>query len=96
VAFGLLTGSLLVVSVALVWFAHVGFDRIVGFGLKYPTGFSDNPDNLVMMQQPDPLSSNPSEQRTLVQCRYDLLLLFCSIVSQPLPLQGSGRNAVNR
>ena len=41
VAFGLLTGNLLVVSVALVWFAHIGFDRMVGFGLKYPTGFFD-------------------------------------------------------
>ncbi len=39
VAFGLLTGNLLVVSVALVWFAHIGFDRMVGFGLKYPTLF---------------------------------------------------------
>ena len=38
---GLLTGSPPVVSVALVWFAHIGFDRMVGFGLKYPTGFFD-------------------------------------------------------
>ena len=27
-----------VVSVALVWFAHIGFDRMVGFGLKYSYG----------------------------------------------------------
>ena len=40
-ALGLLTGSHPVVSVALVWFAHIGFDRMVGFGLKYPTGFFD-------------------------------------------------------
>jgi len=40
-AFGLLTGSPLLVSLALVWFAHIGFDRMVGYGLKYPTGFSD-------------------------------------------------------
>jgi hypothetical protein len=38
-ALGLLAGSSLVVSVALVWFAHIGFDRMVGFGLKYPTPF---------------------------------------------------------
>lgn len=25
--------------VALVWVAHVGADRAVGYGLKYPTGF---------------------------------------------------------
>jgi hypothetical protein len=38
-AFGLLAGSSLLVSVALVWFSHIGFDRMVGFGLKYPTDF---------------------------------------------------------
>jgi hypothetical protein len=37
-AFGLLSGSSLLLSVALVWFSHIGFDRMVGFGLKYPTG----------------------------------------------------------
>lgn len=37
----LVAESPLVVSVALVWFAHIGFDRMVGFGLKYPMGFFD-------------------------------------------------------
>ena len=36
-----MTGSLLPVSLALVWFAHIGFDRMVGFELEYPTGFID-------------------------------------------------------
>lgn len=27
------------VQVALVWAAHIGADRAVGYGLKYPTGF---------------------------------------------------------
>ena len=40
-ALGLLAQSPLLVSVALVWFAHIGFDRMIGFGLKYPTGFFD-------------------------------------------------------
>jgi hypothetical protein len=26
-------------SLALVWFAHIGMDRALGFGLKYPTAF---------------------------------------------------------
>ena len=39
--FGLLWGSGLPVSLALVWFSHIGFDRMVGFGLKYPTRFVD-------------------------------------------------------
>lgn len=29
------------VHFALVWVAHIGADRFVGFGLKRPTGFSD-------------------------------------------------------
>ena len=40
-AFGLLSRSPLLVSLTLVWFSHIGFDRMVGFGLKHPTGFSD-------------------------------------------------------
>ena len=39
--FGVLAGSPLAVSVALVWFAHIGMDRLMGYGLKYPTGFKD-------------------------------------------------------
>jgi hypothetical protein len=27
------------VALALVWFAHIGFDRSLGFGLKYREGF---------------------------------------------------------
>jgi Domain of unknown function (DUF4260) len=39
--FGLLAGAPLTVAVALVWFAHIGMDRLVGYGLKYPTDFKD-------------------------------------------------------
>jgi hypothetical protein len=28
-------------AVALVWAAHIGFDRALGYGLKYPTAFAD-------------------------------------------------------
>lgn len=27
------------VQLALIWFAHIGMDRAVGYGLKYPKGF---------------------------------------------------------
>jgi len=27
--------------VALIWLAHVGFDRALGYGLKYPSAFAD-------------------------------------------------------
>ena len=40
-AFGLLAASPLAVAVALVWFAHVGMDRLAGYGLKYASGFKD-------------------------------------------------------
>jgi hypothetical protein len=26
-------------SVALIWIAHIGFDRLLGYGLKYPDDF---------------------------------------------------------
>lgn len=29
------------VGVALIWSAHIGMDRTVGYGLKYPTSFKD-------------------------------------------------------
>ncbi len=28
-------------TLALVWLAHIGFDRALGFGLKYASGFGD-------------------------------------------------------
>ena len=27
--------------IALIWFAHIGMDRVAGYGLKYPTKFKD-------------------------------------------------------
>ena len=34
-------------SLALIWFAHIGADRLLGFGLKYPTEFKDTHLNRV-------------------------------------------------
>ena len=28
-------------AVALTWLAHIGIDRLLGYGLKYPTAFKD-------------------------------------------------------
>jgi len=36
-----LGGPVLCREVALVWLAHIGFDRAMGYGLKYPTRFQD-------------------------------------------------------
>ena len=32
---------LAVFSLAFIWIAHIGLDRMLGFGLKYPTRFKD-------------------------------------------------------
>jgi hypothetical protein len=29
----------LLLSVAMIWLAHIGFDRALGYGLKYQAGF---------------------------------------------------------
>jgi hypothetical protein len=31
----------LLVQLALIWLVHIGADRVLGYGLKYPTGFKD-------------------------------------------------------
>jgi len=38
-AAGVLGGSPLLLAAALVWCAHIGFDRLLGYGLKYGAGF---------------------------------------------------------
>lgn len=38
---GVLGESDLAVQIALIWFAHIGVDRFLGYGLKYPTSFKD-------------------------------------------------------
>lgn len=36
---GLALSSPLVLSVAMIWLAHIGLDRALGYGLKYSSGF---------------------------------------------------------
>ena len=40
-ALGMIFASPLAIAVALIWLAHIGVDRTVGYGLKYPTSFKD-------------------------------------------------------
>jgi hypothetical protein len=40
-ALGMIFASPVAIAVALIWFAHIGMDRTVGYGLKYPTSFKD-------------------------------------------------------
>ena len=39
--YGWLSGNPLALQLALIWFAHIGGDRLVGYGLKYPSAFKD-------------------------------------------------------
>jgi hypothetical protein len=36
---GFAAGEPLVLSIAMIWLAHIGIDRALGYGLKYQAGF---------------------------------------------------------
>jgi hypothetical protein len=38
---GVLLSSGLALQLALIWFAHIGMDRMMGYGLKYPDSFKE-------------------------------------------------------
>ena len=44
---GVLTSSSTAIAVALIWLLHIGGDRAIGYGLKYPSGFKDTHLNRV-------------------------------------------------
>lgn len=38
---GLTVGSSILFGIAAIWAAHIGFDRVLGYGLKYSSSFGD-------------------------------------------------------
>jgi len=40
-AAGYMRGSRLTTAIATIWFCHIAWDRMLGYGLKYPTFFKD-------------------------------------------------------
>lgn len=44
---GLFFVNAIVLSIGLIWLAHIGMDRMLGYGLKYPTHFKDTHFNRV-------------------------------------------------
>jgi hypothetical protein len=38
---GWILGGGLILSLAAIWLAHIGFDQMLGYGLKYASGFAD-------------------------------------------------------
>ena len=62
IGFSLRTGNRACLLIALIWSAHIGFDRMLGFGLKYPTRFKDthlNPDRHTLEIGSEPLPTKP-------------------------------------
>ena len=39
--YGLLAGHRIAISLSLILAAHIGLDRLLGYGLKYPTAFKE-------------------------------------------------------
>lgn len=44
---GLLIHNDFALMISLIWIAHIGMDRMLGYGLKYPTKFQDTHLNRV-------------------------------------------------
>jgi hypothetical protein len=44
---GLLFENQTALAIGLIWSAHIGMDRMIGYGLKYPTEFKDTHLNRV-------------------------------------------------
>ena len=40
-AIGVVADAELATEIGLIWLAHIGVDRALGYGLKYPTSFKD-------------------------------------------------------
>ena len=38
---GVVSGNRILVGFSLIWFAHIGLDRTLGYGLKFMTGFGN-------------------------------------------------------
>ena len=39
-AAGMYASTPSLISIGIIWIAHIGFDRLLGYGLKYSSGFS--------------------------------------------------------
>jgi len=40
-AVGVVADAEIAIQLGLIWFTHIGVDRAIGYGLKYPSGFKD-------------------------------------------------------
>ena len=63
-AVGLAGGHAAVLLVALIWGAHIGLDRALGYGLKYPAGFTATHLGGATVSAQQPLGRRPEAQET--------------------------------
>ncbi len=63
-AFSLVVSSQLALAAGLIWSAHIGFDRALGYGLKYGLGFGYTHLGLIGRLARE--AANPSIERTVV------------------------------
>lgn len=50
---GILTASQVALAAGLIWLAHIGFDRALGYGLKYGEGFRHTHLGLIGREKPE-------------------------------------------
>jgi hypothetical protein len=60
---GVLLASPVLLAAGLIWCAHIGFDRALGYGLKYSQGFGFT--HLGLIGRVGREASNPSIERTV-------------------------------
>jgi hypothetical protein len=48
-----------VLPAAAIWIAHIGFDRMLGYGLKYPTAFGDTHLGVIGRNAPTTQTGTP-------------------------------------
>jgi len=61
-AFGYIAAQPMALLIALIWLAHIGFDRALGYGLKYASAFGDT--HLGRVGRPN--LSSPAERHASV------------------------------
>jgi hypothetical protein len=59
-AIGVIAGADVAVQLALIWITHIGVDRAIGYGLKYPTSFKETHLQRVAGPTKAPTPSRPS------------------------------------
>ena len=55
-ALAVVCSASLILALAMIWVAHIGFDRMLGYGLKYGSAFTDTHLGRIGRQRPESTS----------------------------------------